>query len=355
MDVPNGTVAPPQDRSNVMHEFGPALLHDGHHRNIDDSTNGGQIVNYYTFPEISFIDEPNDKVLSGVEPRMDTNTDDRNNGRGTTDDRNNGRGTIERVHRTQGNAKKNASLLLAGGIFKRSLNSLGENHNHVVEALCPTVFHADNGGLTLKHPPNVVIPAALLACLSGHTDEKLVQCNLQAIVDLRSSSVQDRATVFKNVRKELFQRPENRGYKLNDDLMELLEKSTPKWPGLQSEHELKELLRVSEEYNPTTGRNINAKKRTRDSTQTQIPRPPPPNPRIPPPPPPNPPRQDLVDLVEAELEDPDDALSVVDALIRELGDIEARRLALPNAKNAKMLKLRVKQMARWMNIALAAP
>jgi len=62
-----------------------------------------------------------------------------------------------------------------------------------------------------------------------------------------------------------------------------------------------------------------------------------------------------VDLVEAELEDPDDALSVVDALIRELGDIEARRLALPNAKNAKMLKLRVKQMARWMNIALAAP
>lgn len=62
-----------------------------------------------------------------------------------------------------------------------------------------------------------------------------------------------------------------------------------------------------------------------------------------------------MDLVEAELEDPDDALSVVDALIRELGDIEARRLALPNAKNAKMLKLRVKQMARWMNIALAAP
>src|SRR5210317_185259 len=95
--------------------------------------------------------------------------------------------------------------------------------------------------------------------------------------------------------------------------------------------------------------------RTRDSTQTQIPRPPPPNPRIPPPPPPNPPRQDLVDLVEALLEDPDDAPSVVDALIRELGDIEARRLALPNAKNAKMLKLRVKQMARWMNIALAAP
>ena len=62
-----------------------------------------------------------------------------------------------------------------------------------------------------------------------------------------------------------------------------------------------------------------------------------------------------MDLVEAELEDPDDALSVVDALIRELGDIEARRLALPDAKNAKMLKLRVKQMARWMNIALAAP
>ena len=62
-----------------------------------------------------------------------------------------------------------------------------------------------------------------------------------------------------------------------------------------------------------------------------------------------------MDLVEAELEDPDDAPSVVDALIRELGDIEARRLALPNAKNAKMLKLRVKQMARWMNIALAAP
>ena len=60
-----------------------------------------------------------------------------------------------------------------------------------------------------------------------------------------------------------------------------------------------------------------------------------------------------MDLVEAELEDPDDALSVVDALIRELGDIEARGLALPNAK--KMLKLRVKQMARWMNIALAAP
>ena len=62
-----------------------------------------------------------------------------------------------------------------------------------------------------------------------------------------------------------------------------------------------------------------------------------------------------MDLVEAELEDPDDALSVVDALIRELGDIEARRLALPDAKIAMMLKLRVKQMARWMNIALAAP
>jgi len=62
-----------------------------------------------------------------------------------------------------------------------------------------------------------------------------------------------------------------------------------------------------------------------------------------------------VDLVEALLEDPDDAPSVVDALIRSLGDIEAHRLALPNAKNAKMLKLRVKQMARWMNIALAAP
>jgi hypothetical protein len=62
-----------------------------------------------------------------------------------------------------------------------------------------------------------------------------------------------------------------------------------------------------------------------------------------------------VDLVEALLEDPDDAPSVVDALIRSLGDIQARRLALPDAKIAMMLKLRVKQMARRMNIALAAP
>jgi len=60
-----------------------------------------------------------------------------------------------------------------------------------------------------------------------------------------------------------------------------------------------------------------------------------------------------VELVEVELEDPDDAPSVVDALIRSLGDIEAHRLALPDAKNAKMLKLRVKQMARLMNFALA--